>query len=117
MAWSTWPYTPLLWTIFQLEEGLRFICASLPHVCFYHLGIKISGSTIEAYTPPIPSEIRSFVKCVLPKKAKGIGTMIKNWIVYKLSVGRPVNYPEIFQLLDQEFNMNPQTQDKFPEIV
>ena len=23
----------------------------------HHLGIKINGSTIEAYTPPVPSEI------------------------------------------------------------
>ena len=50
----------------------------------HHLGIKINGSTIESYTPPVPSEIRSFVKYVLPKKPKGIGTMIKNWTVFKL---------------------------------
>ena len=43
--------------------------------------------------------------------------MVKNWIVYKLSVGRPVHYPEIFEFLDKEFNINSQTQDKFPEIV
>ena len=48
----------------------------------HHLGIKTDGSTIEAYTPPNPSEIRSFVKYVLPKKTKGIGTMVKNWIVF-----------------------------------
>ena len=29
-----------------------------------HLGIKIK--TIEVYTPPVPNEIRSFVKCVSP---------------------------------------------------
>ena len=43
----------------------------------HHLGIKINGSTIEAYTPQVPSEICSFVKCVLPKKPKGIGTKIR----------------------------------------
>ena len=32
----------------------------------HHLGMKINGSTIEVYTPPVPSEICSFVKCVLP---------------------------------------------------
>ena len=82
-----------------------------------HLGIKTDGSTIEAYTPPNSSEIRSFVKCVLPKTPKGIGTMVKNWIVFKLSLGRPVHYPEIFHFLQQEFNINPLTQEKFPEIV
>ena len=50
----------------------------------HNLGIKINGSTIEAYTPPISSEICSFVKCVLPKEPKGLGTIIKNWIVFKL---------------------------------
>ena len=39
----------------------------------HHLGIKINGSTIEAYTPPVPSEIRSFVKCVLPKEPRSKG--------------------------------------------
>ena len=56
----------------------------------HHLGIKINGSTIEVYTPPVPSEIRSFVKCVSPKERKGIETKIKNWIVYKLHQGRPI---------------------------
>ena len=55
----------------------------------HHLGIQINGSTIKAYTPPVPSEICSFVKCVLPKEPKGIGTKIKNWIVFKLCQGRP----------------------------
>ena len=82
-----------------------------------HLGIKTDGSTIEAYTPPNSSEIRSFVKCVLPKTPKGIGTQVKNWIVFKISLGRPVHYPEIFHFLQQEFNINPLTQEKFPEIV
>ena len=83
----------------------------------HHLGIKINGSTIEVYTPPVPSEIHSFVKCVLPKEPKGTGTKIKNWIVFKLHQGRPVHYLEIFHHLDKEFNMNPQTQEKFAEIV
>ena len=83
----------------------------------HHLGIKTDGSTIEAYTPPNPSEIRSFVKCVLPKNPKGIGTKVKNWIVFKLNQGNPVHYPEIFEFLDREFNINSVTQDKFPEIV
>ena len=43
-----------------------------------HLGMKINGSTIEVYSPPVPSEICSFVKCVLPKEPKGIGTKINN---------------------------------------
>ena len=50
----------------------------------HHLGIKINGSTIEAYTLPVPSEICSFVKCLLPKEPKGLGRIIKNWIVFKL---------------------------------
>ena len=75
----------------------------------HHLGIKINGSTIEAYTPSLPSEIRSFVKCVLPNEPKGIGTKIKNWMVFKLRQGRPVHYPEIFHYLDKELNINPQT--------
>ena len=48
------------------------------------LGMKINGSTIEAYTTPVPSEICFFVKCVSPKESEGIGTKIKNWIVFKL---------------------------------
>ena len=83
----------------------------------HNLGIEINGSTIEVYTPSVPSEIRSFVKCVLPKKPKGIGTKIKNWIVFKLCQGRPVHYLEIFDYLDKEFNIYPQTQEKFAEIV
>ena len=34
----------------------------------HHLGIKINGSTIEAYTLPVPSDIRSLMKCALPKE-------------------------------------------------
>ena len=92
-----------------LQELMRIkdICISHPSDHYtltpnaiHHLRIK------KINTPPMPSKIRSFVKCVLPKKPKGIGTMIKNWIVFKLSIGRPVHYPEIFQFLDQEFNIN-----------
>ena len=83
----------------------------------HHLGIKTDGSTIDAYTPPKTNDIRSFVKCVLPKNPKGIGTSVKNWIVFKLNQGNPVHYPEIFEFLDREFNINAATQDKFPEIV
>ena len=82
-----------------------------------NLGIKINGSTIEVYTPPVPSEICSFVKCVLPQELKGIGTKIKNWIVFKLCQGRPAHYPEIFDYLDKEFNINLQNQENFAEIV
>ena len=57
------------------------------------------------------------MKCVLPKEPKGIGTKIKNWILFKLCQGRPVHYPERSDYLDQEFNINPQTQEKFAEIV
>ena len=89
---------------------------SIPSV-IHHLGMKINGSTIEVYTPPVPSEIRSFVKYLLPKEPKVIGTKIKNWILFKLYQGRPVYYPEIFDDLDQEFNKNPQTQEKFVELV
>ena len=83
----------------------------------HHLSIKINGSTIEAYTPPVPSEIRSFVKCLLPKESKGIGTKIKNQIVFKVCQGRPVHYPGVFHYLDKEFDINPQTKEKFAEIV
>ena len=82
-----------------------------------HLGIKINSSTIGVYTPPVSSEIRSFAKCVLPKETKEIGTKIKNWIVFNLCQGRPLHYPEIFDYLDKEFNRNPQTQEKFAEMV
>ena len=83
----------------------------------HHLGIKINGSTIEAYDPVVPSEGCSFVKYVLLKEPKGMGTKIKNWIVIKLRQGRPVDYPKIFHYLDKEFDINPQTQEKFAEIV
>ena len=83
----------------------------------HHLGMKINGSTIEVYTPPVLSEIRSFVKCVLTKEPKGIRTKIKNWILLKLCQGRPVHHPEVFDYLDQEFNINPQTQERYAEIV
>ena len=43
--------------------------------------------------------------------------MIKNWIILKLYKGRPIHYPEIFHYLDKEFDINPQTQEKFAEIV
>ena len=93
-----------------LKELMRIkdICRSHPSdhymwtpSAIHHLGIKINGSTIKAYTPPVPSEIRSFVKYVLPKEPKGLETMIKNWIVFKLFQGRPVHYPEIFLLFRQ----------------
>ena len=70
---------------------------------FHHPGIKINDSTIEANTPPVRSEIRSFVKCVLPKEPKGKGTNIKNWIVFKLRKIRPLHYPEIFHYLENFF--------------
>ena len=89
----------------------------LTPIAIHHLGIKIKGSIIEAYTPPSQGEICSFVKYVLPKEPEGLGTIIKKWIVFKLCQGRPVHYPEIFHYLDKEFNINPQTQEKFAEIV
>ena len=57
------------------------------------------------------------MKCVLPKEMEGIGTKIKKWIALKLYQGRPVHYPEIFDYLDREFNINPQTREKFAEIL
>ena len=78
-----------------LNESMRIkdICRSHPFdhymstsSAIYHLGINVNCSTIEAYTPPVPNEIRSFVKCVLPKEPKGIGTKIKNWIVFSIFI-------------------------------
>ena len=109
-----------------LKELTRItdICRSYPSnhyiltpSAIHHLGIKINGSTIEAYTPPVPSEICSFVKYVLPKEPKEIGTKIKNWIVFKLCHGRSLHFPEIFHYLDKEVDINPQTQENFAEIV
>ena len=65
-----------------------------------HLGIKVNDSTIGVISPPVPSVIRSFVKYVLPKEPKGIGTKIKNWILFKLCQRMPVQYSEIFTFLD-----------------
>ena len=104
--------------------GIKDICRSHPSDHYiltpstiHHLGIKINGSTIEAYTPPALSVIRSFVKCMLQKEPKEIGTKIKNWIVVKLCKGRPLRYPEIFHYLDKEFDINPQTKEKLAGIV
>ena len=47
------------------------------------LGININGSTIEAFTQAQPQEIRSFIKCVLPKHHKRNANVIRNWIVQK----------------------------------
>ena len=57
------------------------------------LEIKINGSTIEAYTSPLASEIRSFVKCVLSREQKPIGTHFKNWILIKSRQRKPVYHP------------------------
>ena len=55
-----------------LKELMRIedICRSHPSdhymltpIAIHNLGINVNGSTIEVYTPPVPSEIRSFVKC------------------------------------------------------
>ena len=104
-----------------LKEFMRIkdICRTHPSdpSAIHNLGIKINGSTIEIYTPPVPSEIRSFVKCALPKDLKGKGTKITNWIVFKFCQARPVHYPEVFDYLDTEFNINPWTQEKFAELV
>ena len=43
--------------------------------------------------------------------------MIKNWIIFELCQGRSVHYPEIFHYSDEKFRINPQTQEKFAEIV
>ena len=76
-----------------LNESMRIkdICRSHPSdhyvltpSALHHLGIKIKGSAIEVCTPPVQSEIRTFVKCLLPKEPNGIGTKIKNWILFKL---------------------------------
>ena len=109
-----------------LKKKMRIkdICRSHPsnhHIltpsASHHLGMKTNASTNEAYTPPVPSEIRSFMKCMLPKEPKGIGKQIKKWIVFKLCQGRPIHYSKIFHYLDKEFDINPQTQEKFAEIV
>ena len=42
------------------------------------IGININGSTIEAYRQAQPQEIRSFIKCVLPKHHKHEAPIIKN---------------------------------------
>ena len=54
---------------------------------------------------------------MLPKELKGIGTVIKNWIVFKLRQGRLLHYPEKYHYLDKEFYINSQTQEKFAEIM
>ena len=50
---------------------IKDLCRSYPSdhdiltpSAIHHLGIKINGSTIEVDTPPVPSEIHSFAKCV-----------------------------------------------------
>ena len=68
-----------------------------------YLAIKINGLTIKEYNPPVASEIRSFMECVLPKEPKGIATKVKNWILFNLCQRRRTHYPEIFAYLDQEF--------------
>ena len=83
----------------------------------HNLGMKTNGSIIKVYTPPVPSDICSFVKCMLPEEPKGIETKIKNWIVFKLCQGRPIHYQEIFDYLDKKFKIIPQTQEKFAEIM
>ena len=45
------------------------------------LGININGSAIEAYTQAQQQEIRSFIKCVLPKHHKRNINIIIDWIV------------------------------------
>ena len=81
------------------------------------LGININGSTIEAYTQAQPQEIRSFIKCVLPKHHKHIAPQIKNWIVQTRQHICTVKYEEIFYYLDVMFNISPWNEQKFPEIV
>ena len=81
------------------------------------LGININGSTIEAYTQAQPQEIRSFIKCVLPKHHKHKAPIIKNWIVQKRKHNQAVKYEEIFYFLDVMLNMTSWNEQKFPEIV
>ena len=81
------------------------------------LGINVNGSTIEAYMQAQPQEIRSFIKCVLPKHHKNIAPQIKNWIVQKRKHNRAVKYEEIFYYLDVMFNITQWNEPKFPEIV
>ena len=59
------------------------------------LGININGSTIEAFTQTQPQEIRTFIKCALPKHHKYIILLIKNWIVQKRKHNQAVKYEEI----------------------
>ena len=81
------------------------------------LGIDINGSTIEAYTQSQPQEIRSFIKCVLPKHHKNITPLIKNLIVQKRKHNRVVKYEEILYFLDVMLNITPWNEPKFPEKV
>ena len=78
------------------------------------LSININGSTIEAYTQAQPQEIRSFIKCVLPKHHKHIAPQIKNWIVQKRKHNCAVKYEEIFYYLKVIFNIAPWNEQKFP---
>ena len=81
------------------------------------LGININGSTIEAYTQVPPQEIRSFIKCVLPKHQKRNANVVKNWIVQKSKHNQAVKYEEIFYFLDVMLNITQWNKLKFPEIV
>ena len=46
-------------------------------------GIKIDGSTVQVYTPPCYIDIRSFIRCVFPKRNRQIGNNISRWILDK----------------------------------
>ena len=80
------------------------------------LGININGSTIEAYTQACPQEIRSFIKCVLPRHHKDKASIIKNWIIEKRKHNVAVKYDEIIYYLRVVFNITEWNEPKFPEI-
>ena len=64
-----------------------------------------------------PQEIRSFIRCVLPKHHKHNAPIIRNWIIQGRKHNRAVKYQEIFYFLDVMFNFTQWNEPKFPEIV
>ena len=44
-------------------------------------------------------------------------SVIKNWIIVQCRQRRPVNNPEIFTYLENEFHINDQTEDIFAELA
>ena len=69
------------------------------------LAIKINGSTIEANMQAVPQEIRSFIKCVLPKHHKSNANVSRNRMVQKRKHNQAVKYEDIFYFLDVIFHI------------